>query len=112
MSARQASGRRAARRRPPAINTTTTTETGSTLTIERARAAAAAMPADDSPAARLITRRDVLDRVPISYPALWAAMRAGTFPRSRQVGGRALWIEAEINAWILALPIKPLLGEK
>ena len=31
---------------------------------------------------RLITRHQVEDRVPLTYPSIWKRMREGTFPRS------------------------------
>ena len=66
---------------------------------------------DDRPRLRGISKAEVLDRVPISYPQLWMLMRAGAFPRSRQVGGRSLWLEHEIDAWLAALPVRPLKGD-
>jgi predicted DNA-binding transcriptional regulator AlpA len=53
---------------------------------------------------RLIGRREVLNRVPLSYPTIWSMMRAGTFPRSKQIGARIFWIEREVDAWIASLP--------
>jgi hypothetical protein len=38
-------------------------------------------------------------------------MRNGTFPRSRVVGGRSMWRSDEIDAWLAALPIRPLKGD-
>jgi len=39
-------------------------------------------------------------------------MRAGTFPRSRIVGGRSMWRSDEIDAWMAALPIRRLKGDE
>jgi predicted DNA-binding transcriptional regulator AlpA len=61
---------------------------------------------------RLITKHELLDRVPITYPLVWQMMRDGKFPRSRQVGGRSLWVESEIEAWIAGLPIRQLKGDE
>jgi predicted DNA-binding transcriptional regulator AlpA len=60
---------------------------------------------------RLIFRPDVLDRVGVTYPTVWKMMRNGTFPRSRVIGGRTAWIEAEVEAWIAALPVRRLKGD-
>ena len=60
---------------------------------------------------RLIDKAELLHRVPISYPTIWLLMREGKFPRSRQVGDRALWVESEINAFIAGLPVKKLKGD-
>ena len=38
-------------------------------------------------------------------------MRRGTFPRSRQLGGKVAWIESEVEAWIAALPVRRLKGD-
>jgi hypothetical protein len=40
--------------------------------------------------ARLLSKREVLAIVSVSYPALWSMMRAGTFPRSRVTPQHAL----------------------
>jgi predicted DNA-binding transcriptional regulator AlpA len=47
----------------------------------------------------------------ISYPTLWSWMRAGTFPRSRIVGGKSMWRSDEVQAWLDALPLRPLKGD-
>jgi hypothetical protein len=38
-------------------------------------------------------------------------MRAGTFPRSRDTGGKTTWVESEINNWIMNRPIQVLKGD-
>ncbi|MGO9631512.1 MAG: helix-turn-helix transcriptional regulator [Xanthobacteraceae bacterium] len=47
----------------------------------------------------------------ISYPTLWSWMRAGRFPRSRVVGGKSMWRSDEVQAWLEALPVRPLKGD-
>jgi predicted DNA-binding transcriptional regulator AlpA len=44
----------------------------------------------------------------ISYTTIWRKMRAGTFPRSRQIDGKAAWFEDEIDAWIDSQPLVQL----
>jgi prophage regulatory protein len=61
--------------------------------------------------ARLLNKRAVMARIPLSYPSIWAAMLRGEFPRSREVGGRVMWLESEIEAWITSRPVKRLKGE-
>jgi predicted DNA-binding transcriptional regulator AlpA len=39
-------------------------------------------------------------------------MRDGTFPRSRHIGGKTLWLESEIENWILSRPVRRLKGDK
>jgi len=53
--------------------------------------------------ARLLTRREVLDKIPVTYVTLVKWMEAGTFPHPRQAGGRAMWLEAEVDTWIASL---------
>ena len=68
--------------------------------------------AGSADAIRLISKPEVLDRVGVTYPTLWAWMRAGKFPRSRELGGKAAWIESEVEEWIAALPVRRLKGDK
>lgn len=60
---------------------------------------------------RLISKPEVLDRVGVTYPTLWLWMREGKFPRSRELGGKAAWIESEIDAWIANRPVRRLKGD-
>jgi predicted DNA-binding transcriptional regulator AlpA len=61
---------------------------------------------------RLLTKPEVLLIAGgVSYPTLWSWMRAGTFPRSRIVGGKSMWRSDEVEAWLDALPIRPLKGD-
>ena len=56
---------------------------------------------------RLISKRAVLDRVPYSYPTLWAKMARGEFPRSVKLddaGSKVAWYEDEIDTWIASRP--------
>ena len=67
---------------------------------------------DEPPRLRLIPKREVLAIVGCSYPTLWAWMRAGKFPRSRIVGGKAMWLSTHIDAWVAALPRTKLKGDE
>ena len=62
-------------------------------------------------AARLISRAELLDRIPVTYATIWKMMRSGAFPRSRVVGDRTVWLEREIDDWNNALPNRPLKGD-
>jgi prophage regulatory protein len=62
--------------------------------------------------ARFLTKPEVLGRVGASYPSIWQWMREGKFPRSRELGGRAAWLESEIEAWIVNRPIRRLKGDR
>ena len=65
----------------------------------------------DKQVPRLLSKAQVLQRVPFTYPTLWAWMRKGSFPRARQVGGKTCWLESEINAWIAAQPLRRFKGD-
>jgi predicted DNA-binding transcriptional regulator AlpA len=60
---------------------------------------------------RLIDKREVLRRVGLSYPTVWKRMRKGTFPRCRISGGKSVWFEDEIEAWMEGLPKRRLKGD-
>jgi prophage regulatory protein len=62
------------------------------------------MPSDSAHHCRkLLDLRAVLARVPISRARLYQLVKAGEFPRQVRVGGRAFWLEHELDAWISAL---------
>jgi predicted DNA-binding transcriptional regulator AlpA len=66
------------------------------------------------PPKRLLDKHDVLAITGLSYPTIWAWMRDGKFPRSRVVGGkngRTVWLASEVDAWLAALPLRPLKGD-
>jgi predicted DNA-binding transcriptional regulator AlpA len=60
---------------------------------------------------RLMSKAEVLAVVPFSYQTLWAWMRVGKFPRSREVGGKVCWMEHEVQDWVASRPVKPLKGD-
>jgi prophage regulatory protein len=60
---------------------------------------------------RLLSKYEVMTITGMSYPTLWAWMRAGKFPRSRIVGGKSMWLSSEIEAWLAGLPRRPLKGD-
>jgi prophage regulatory protein len=59
------------------------------------------------PALVLLSKAEVLRRVPISGPTLWAWVRAGKFPKPRDISpNKTVWVEAEVDAWIRAQPVR------
>ena len=60
---------------------------------------------------RLLSKPEVLDRIGVTYVTLWSWMQQGKFPRSRQLGGKAAWLENEIEDWIAELPVRRLKGD-
>jgi predicted DNA-binding transcriptional regulator AlpA len=55
---------------------------------------------------RLIFKKELQRRIGLTFPTVWRLMRAGLFPRARVIGGKTAWIEAEIDAFIAALPLR------
>lgn len=61
---------------------------------------------------RFIGKLSVIDRVGLSYTTIWQRMVDGTFPRSRDLGGRTAWLESEIDEWIANRPHRRLKGDR
>jgi predicted DNA-binding transcriptional regulator AlpA len=68
---------------------------------------------EQADAPRLLTRAEVLKRIPVTYPTLWSLMRRteDPFPRAIRVGARVMWVEAELNAWIAKQARQKLKGD-
>jgi predicted DNA-binding transcriptional regulator AlpA len=60
---------------------------------------------------RLISKAVVLNRVPLSYPAIWQLMVANKFPRSVKLGTKVAWYESEVDEWIANLERSRLKGD-
>jgi predicted DNA-binding transcriptional regulator AlpA len=61
---------------------------------------------------RLLSKHDVVAIAGVTYPTVWTWMREGTFPRSRIVGGKSMWMSSEVDAWLASLPVRALKGDK
>jgi len=61
--------------------------------------------------ASLLSRHEIVALSGFTYPWIWQMMMRGQFPRSRIVGGKSMWLASEIDAWLAALPIRPLKGD-
>jgi predicted DNA-binding transcriptional regulator AlpA len=61
--------------------------------------------------AQLLERKELIAKVKLTYPTIWKQMREGTFPHSRAIGGKVVWVEAEVDEWIANLPRRRLKGE-
>ena len=70
-----------------------------------------ALPVTAKPA-QLLDRKQVMARVNLTYPTLWMRMRKGNFPRSRNCGGKIMWLEDEIENWIRSRPPQVLKGDE
>jgi prophage regulatory protein len=54
-----------------------------------------------------LSKAQVLKKVPVTAPTLWAWVRAGKFPKPRGLGpNKTVWIEAEVDAWMQAQPTR------
>jgi predicted DNA-binding transcriptional regulator AlpA len=53
-----------------------------------------------------LSREQILERVPYTYPTILKLIKAGQFPAPRKVGdsNRPTWVEAEIDEFITNLP--------
>ena len=65
---------------------------------------------------RLLSKREVLALVPVSYTTLWSWMRQGQFPRSIVLGpgSKVGWYEDSIAEWLASREpsqLKPLPAE-
>ena len=52
-----------------------------------------------------LSKAQVLAKIPVTAPTLWAWVRAGKFPRPRAISpNKTVWIAAEIDEWMQARP--------
>lgn len=58
---------------------------------------------------RLFTRKQLLEKVPFSYPTILGWMRRGEFPKALRIGEqRVAWREDEVREWIESRPRQEL----
>lgn len=49
----------------------------------------------------MIRLPEVCKRTGLSKPSVYRQMKAGTLPKSRKIGERAVaWVESEIDSWV------------
>ena len=66
----------------------------------------------------LMSKRELLRRVPYSYPTIWDKMRRGEFPKSVKLddgGHKVAWYEDEVQEWIenrQRVELKPADGDE
>ena len=69
------------------------------------------------PVRTLISKRQLLQLIPLSFSSIWTRMRKGEFPLSCQLddaGSKSFWYLDEVSAWIESRPrsqLKPLPAE-
>jgi prophage regulatory protein len=57
------------------------------------------------PPVRLLSAREVMEKVDLTYVSIWKKMKKGQFPAPRELGAKTLrWVEADIDQWIESLP--------
>jgi prophage regulatory protein len=58
------------------------------------------------PSLVFLSKAQVLAKIPVTAPTLWAWVRAGKFPKPRSISNnKVVWIEAEVEAWMRAQPV-------
>ena len=59
----------------------------------------------EQPTLVFLSKQQVLKKIPITAPTLWAWVRAGKFPRPRAISpNKTVWVAAEVDAWMQARP--------
>ena len=54
-----------------------------------------------------LSKQQVLKKIPITAPTLWAWVRQGKFPRPRAISqNKTVWVAAEVDAWMRAQPLR------
>ena len=71
--------------------------------------------AAEQPTLVFLSKQQVLAKIPVTAPTLWAWVRAGKFPRPRAISpNKTVWVAAEVDQWMQARPhrqykpIKPI----
>jgi predicted DNA-binding transcriptional regulator AlpA len=58
---------------------------------------------------RLLSKMEVCDLTGRTFPTIWAWMRQGKFPAARELNGRPVWVEEEIEEYLANLPVRQYL---
>ena len=71
--------------------------------------------AAEQPTLVFLSKAQVLKKIPVTAPTLWAWVRAGKFPRPRAISpNKTLWLASEVDHWMQSRPhreykpIKPI----
>ncbi len=63
------------------------------------------------PPPRLLTAREVMERVGLTYVSIWKKMKTGQFPAPLELSPKTLrWVEADIDRWVENLPRRQFKG--
>jgi predicted DNA-binding transcriptional regulator AlpA len=60
----------------------------------------------EPPAVCFLSKKQLCAKVNLTFPFIWKLIREGKFPEGRAVGSRTLWLNSEVEAWILARPTR------
>jgi predicted DNA-binding transcriptional regulator AlpA len=63
------------------------------------------------PLLKFISKATMLQMVNKTWPTVWKWMQEDQFPRARNTGGTASWIESEVQDWMRNRPLQPLKGD-
>ena len=58
----------------------------------------------EQPTLVFLSKAQVLKKIPVTAPTLWAWVRQGKFPRPRAIFNKTVWVAAEVDAWMQARP--------
>jgi predicted DNA-binding transcriptional regulator AlpA len=62
--------------------------------------------AEQAPPLVFLSKRQVLEKIPITAPTLWQWVRSSKFPKPRAISpNKVVWIQAEVDAWMQSRPI-------
>jgi prophage regulatory protein len=60
-----------------------------------------------TPTLKFLTKKQVLEKIPVTAPTLWTWVRQGKFPKPRSFGvNRVFWIEEDVDQWIRSQPVR------
>ena len=54
--------------------------------------------AAEQPTLVFLSKAQVLKKIPVTAPTLWAWVRQGKFPRPRAIFNKTVWVAAEVEA--------------
>jgi prophage regulatory protein len=94
-------------RRRAAVVSSEPSQLTARLECEVSNMVAANDAAEAAPALVFLSKAQVLKKIPITAPTLWAWVRAGKFPRPRAISdNKTVWVEAEVDAWMQSRPLR------
>jgi predicted DNA-binding transcriptional regulator AlpA len=51
-----------------------------------------------------LSKKQVLEKIPVTSVTLWEWVRAGKFPKPRALGTKTVWVASEIDEWTRSRP--------